>query len=652
MKKILSVCCVAALLAASLFANATPAYRDNFYKAVNQKWLDSHKIKEDEGEVSNFSLISDHILEQSKQLIEEIRAQKKRTQDEQNLLNLYDSYLDMDHRSALGIKPIEGILKKIDQIKNSQDLAKVFVLFEKKSIATPIHISMTEDMKDSSRYIISIGESGISLLKKHYERKDENAKKQVSALKHLYRKLLTLAGYDNVDKRVENAMAVEHALAKVQWTQLQNRNPKNIYNITPYRKIKGTVDNLDLDAMLKALHIPETATFNVEQPSYLKALNGLLTSISIEKWKEYARLVCLAGKAGELTPEFEKTFMDRALELGLVAKVPSAEKRAIGLVQSMGMLFGKLYVKHFFDEKSKEKIKQIVQTIQASYKEAIKHSKRLSPSTKEAALQKIYHMLFNVAYPKKWIDYSKLDFKADDLAGNKEKYEKFELLRIIKKLDKKVDREEWGVPPQVINAFYDPSSNKFVLLAAILQKPFFDVNGSKSVNYGGIGFIVGHEMGHCFDDRGSQFDYKGNMKNWWTPGDHAAFDVLKEKLIKQANAYEVLPGKFANGKLEISEIIADLSGAEIALISYMKTDEAQKLPRKEALQAFFRQIAKTWRSKALPQITQMYLDSDPHPANEYRSNGTIRNMDEFYEAFDIQKGDKMWLDPEKRVKVW
>ncbi len=652
MKKIISLCCTTALLTASLFASTTPAYRDNFYKAVNQEWLNSHKIKEDAGEVSNFSLVSDRILEQSRQLIKKIRAQKERTQDEQNLLNLYDSYLDMDQRNALGIKPIEGILKKIDQIKNSQDLAKLFVLFRDRSIPTPIHIGMTEDMKDSSRYIISIGEGGTSLLKKHYELKDEEAKKQMRTLKHLYHKLLTLAGYDNVDKRVENTIAVEQALAKVQWTQLQNRDPQNTYNITPYNKIKKTVDNLDLDAMLKVQHIPTTGTFTVAQPSYLKALNGLLTSIDIEQWKDYTRVICLASKAGELTPAFENAFMDRALELGVVAKIPSVEKRAIGLVQGMGMLFGKLYVKHFFNEQSKEKINQIVQTIQASYQEAIKNSKRLSPATKEAALQKIYHMLFNVAYPKKWIDYSKLKFKADDLVGNSNQYEKFELLRAVKKLDKKVDREEWGMPPQVINAFYDPSKNKFVLLAAILQKPFFDANGSEAVNYGGIGFIVGHEMGHCFDDQGSQFDYHGNMKNWWTPKDHAAFDVLKKKLIKQADAYEVLPGKFANGKLEIGEIIADLSGAEIALGTYMKTKEAQKMPRKEALQMFFKQIAKTWRSKALPQIEQMQLDSDPHPANEYRSNGTIRNMDAFYEAFDIKEGDKMWLDPEERVKVW
>ena len=262
-------------------------------------------------------------------------------------------------------------------------------------------------------------------------------------------------------------------------------------------------------------------------------------------------------------------------------------------------------------------------------------------------------MTFNIGYPDKWLDYSSIKSRKDDLIHNIVELNKYASARQRKKLeDKVVDREEWGYPPQQINAYYDPQNNKFVILAAILNQPFFDVNADDAVNYGGIGFIIGHEMGHGFDDQGSQFDEKGRLKNWWTQEDYKKFNGLKEKLIAQADKYEIAPGVYANGQIEIGEIIADLSGSEIALRRYLKVAQEKKIPRKEALQAFFKQIARTWRAAYRSQAVIMHNDTDPHPLGEYRTNGTLKNMDAFYEAFDIKEGDAMYLAPEDRIRIW
>jgi len=652
MKKTIIILTLLFSLGSFSFAKGIPEYQTNFYQAVNKAWLSSHSIPKDQVGVSNFSLLNDRIVEQTKEVIKRLQSKKRLSHDEQNILNYYLSYYDMKTRNTLGIKPIKKGLSAIDAVKHSNDLSQIFVMFEEGITDLPIAMGMGADLNDSTQYIVTVGQGGTSLLKKHYALKDEDAKKQMKALKHLFAKLFTLAGYDNVEKRVANAIEVERTLSEVQWDLLKHRDPTYTYHIMPYSKIKQMLSNLDMDAMLKAAHIPLDVTFNVAEPSYLKALNGLLKKIGIEKWKDYARIHYISSYSGMLSKDFDKALTAQQQELGLGEKEPSLEDRAISLVQGSDMLFGKVYVEHFFDKGSKEKIKEIITRIKETYEDAITHSQRLSPSTKKAALHKFHTMKFNIGYPDKWIDFSGLELKADDLIGNIQRFSQFNDLRESKKLGGKVDREEWGYPPQAINAYYSPQTNKFVLLAAILQKPFFDANGSAAVNYGGIGFVIGHEMGHGFDDQGSRFDFEGNMKDWWTAEDHAKFDALKKELIVQADKYEVLPGKFAKGELEIGEIIADVSGAEIALRAFLKEVEAKGLPRKEALRAFFMQLAKTWRSKYLQQVKQMLLDTDPHPADEYRANGTVKNMDAFYEAFDVKEGDKMWLKPEERVKIW
>jgi predicted metalloendopeptidase len=261
-------------------------------------------------------------------------------------------------------------------------------------------------------------------------------------------------------------------------------------------------------------------------------------------------------------------------------------------------------------------------------------------------------MRFNIGYPDKWRDYSALKTKKDNLLYNVQQIKIFNYNRNISKLFKPVDKNEWDGVPQDTNAYYTPTENKFVLLAGILNKPFFDLKGGYEVSYGGIGFIISHEIGHAFDDAGSLFDGNGNMKNWWSKSDHKKFDILKKKLIAQANNYEIMPGKYENGNLEVGEIIADLSGIEIVKRAYLKVALKNNIPRKEALQRFFLQIAKTWRENYRENVMKLIIDTDPHPLGEYRVNGILQNIDEFYEVFDIKKGDKMYLEPSKRVIIW
>jgi len=492
------------------------------------------------------------------------------------------------------------------------------------------------------------------LPKKYYDNNSSEKQKKIENISNYYKDISTLAKFKDVNKTVDNCMAVESKLAQISWTPERNHDIKNIHNTTTSSKLNEMMSNLNLDGYFKVMDYPKVENLNVYQPSYVEDLNKLVKEIPLEMWKDYLRVHLVFTFASMLSQDFEKAGIKYNISEGLNAKLEPLNVRGMEFVSAgLPMLFGKYYVATYFDKKYKSLIEDVVHNITDIYRESITNSKRLSSSTQKKALQKIDEMKFNIGYPNKWLDYSSVESKKDNLIYNILEIGAFEHKRVVKKLKEKVvDREEWGKPPQEINAYYDLQNNKFVLLAAILNEPFFDENGSDAVNYAGIGLIVGHEIGHAFDDSGSQFDEKGRLENWWTKEDYATFNLLKNKLIAQADQYEILPNIYANGKIEIGEIIADLSGSEIALKAYLKITDSKKVPRKEALQDFFIQIAKTWRTKYRKQAIIMHNDSDSHPIGEYRANGTIKNMDTFYEAFDIKKGDPMYIAPENRVHLW
>ena len=647
------------LISSTLFLSAgqPPAadYKTNFYQAVNKQWLDTHTIPADKGSISTFTDIDDLFIKNAKALIATLMKKKNPSADEQKIVDYYSAFVDMKSRNANGINNIKPFFEKIDNAKDYKELAHVFADIGQDAIASPYHISVAANPKEAQKYLLEAGSRGLGLQQKFYE---DNSTAGVNKRKNYLdymADILALAKFDDVNKTVANTMKVEKILAKETYSVIKAANIKNVVHLSAFKTLDTMMNNLDLSYYFKRANLPTDMTINITMPEYFKALNKVYKDIPLDVWKDYLKTHVLTFFSGELSEDFIQANHRYSVKEGMAPKMESLETRALRDTSStLSFLFGKVYVETYFDEGVKAKVEDILKSILSEYKIAITDTKRFSAETKKAALRKIDKMASNIAYPKKWHDYSTYKTKKDDLLFNLTEMIKLMHKRELDKIKRgTIDKDMWeGYPPQETNAYYDPMNNKFVLLAGILYTPFFDINASDAANYGGIGMVIGHEVGHAFDNTGAQFDEKGNMNNWWTKEDLAKFEKLKDALITQADAYKIVSGVHANGKLEIGEIQADLSGATIALRAYLHTIKDDKAAREKGIRDFFIQFAKIWRSKMLSKLMVINNDTDGHPAAEYRINGTLKNMDAFYKAFDVEKGDNMYLGTEKRVEIW
>jgi len=634
----------------------TTSYRENFYQAVNKPWIESHTIPDDRGAIDSFTEVGDLYLDNAKALIKRLLEKQQRTADEERIVAYYKSYIDMKGRNAKGITPLKPMLEQIDALRTQEDLTTLLVEWSEKGLPVPYGFGSQQDPYDATRYLLAMGQSGMGLQKKYYDdNSSASIKKRKNYTKYL-RDVLTLAGVTDVNRTVANAMKLETALAKGAFSVIEMRDPKKTINIMDYGTLKKMLPALDVARLFKRLGYPKTLKINMLTPRYFQSLNTLLQTVPIEVWKDYLRARLLSGFAASLSEPFVQAGLRYGIAEGMSTKLEPLEVRAIRRIDAsaLNFLFGKLYVETYFNEAIKKKVETILEAILQSYREAIAATPRFSPETKKTALQKIEKMDFRIAYPTKWHDYSGVTLKEDDLVGNLLALQRYSIARDTQKLIRgTVDKEMWeGLPPQEVNAYYSASDNRFILLSGILNPPFFDMNASDAANYGGIGLAIGHEIGHAFDRRGAQFDENGAFRNWWTPKDLAAFEALNKKLIAQANAYEIVPGVHANGKLQVTEIAADLSGAEIALQAYLNTLKEDNASKAQGMREFFIQYAKAWHAKMRPQVLIMLNDSDANPVPEYRINGTVRNMEAFYQAFGVKPSDGMYLPPKERVKFW
>jgi predicted metalloendopeptidase len=413
------------------------------------------------------------------------------------------------------------------------------------------------------------------------------------------------------------------------------------------------LSNLNVGRYLDTVGIKKDMPFDITYKEYLKAFNELFVKIDVESWKSYLEAQYIKKYSWTTITAFGDATFEYKKSLGLASKQSPMWKRGQAQVNKMAnMLLGKLYIKEYFDPATKTKAKSIVEDVIAEFKENISSSKLFSQPTKDRAMKKINNMKFNIGYPDEWQNYDTLKIDKADLFGNYKRYMAYKDARYIAKLDKPVDKSKWAYAPQVLNAYYAPNENKFVLLGAILQKPVFDINASDAKNYGGIGMIIGHEIGHGFDDHGSRYDYLGNASDWWEKEDRVKYTERAESLISQADHFEYLPNKYLNGHLEVGEIIGDLNGVNISLAAYEKIIKEKGLDRKASLKEFFISLAKVWRNKTEPHVLERIIHIDNHPVSEFRVNGVLKNVDTFHEIFETKEGDKMYLAPEKRVKLW
>jgi len=636
--------------------------QDDFFQYLNGTWLKTTEIPQDKSSWGTFAKLRDDVLPQLRSIIEAAEADKKHKagSDAQKIGDLYASYMDEKQLDALGVKPLAGELNHIRAIKDKKAFPRLIAHLSEIGASAPYGIYVSQDARASSVYAVGIAQSGLGLPDRDYYLKKDDAEMASVLAKYQAHiaHILKLAGHGEPEASAQAIVALETALAEAQWTKVENRDPVKRYNKMGLQELAALSPGYDWQGALAAAGVAgKTDYVIVNQPSYLTAFNGVLEKTDLATWKAYFEWTLLRRASPYLSHDFaDAHFAFFSTVLTGVAVKPPRWKSAVGLVEnSLGEVLGKLYVAQHFPPERKARMEVLVQNLLASYKTSIDALDWMSPETKTEAQAKLAKFTPKIGYPNKWRDYSALAIKKNDLIGNAMRASSFSHLRMVEKLGKPVDREEWGMTPQTVNAYYNPSKNEIVFPAAILQPPFFDARADDAVNYGAIGAVIGHEISHGFDDKGSQSDGDGNLRDWWSTQDRANFKLKTDALVKQYDAYSPVKGYHVNGALTLGENIADNSGLAIAYKAYKLSLGGKAAPVIDGLtgdQRFYMGFAQVWRAKVRDKQQIVLIKTDPHSPGQFRANGTLVNQAGFYEAFGVQPGDQMYVAPEQRVNIW
>lgn len=629
--------------------------QDDFYRAWHGTWLDTFEIPADKAEYAAFSKLHDAAQEQLKAIIEDLAATTPPVDTPAGkIATLYADYLNEEAREAAGTQPIAPLLARVDVIAEPGQLAGLFGEFDRDGLGAPLGTFVHQDNMDSTRYLLDIRQSGLGLPDRDYYSDERFAEIRADYQTHIAR-MWDLAGLPGDSAEVaERIVALESRIAGIQWDKVRNRDPQATYNLLSVTDIEAP--GLDLAAFLSGVGV-DVDEVNVGQPDFVTNLAKLLTEIPLADWQDYLRLHIVTGYAALLTQELDQAnFAFYGTRLRGVPEQRPQWKRGVDLVQgAMSEALGQEYVARHFPPENKERMVTLVDNLLATYAESIDGLTWMTEATKKEAHAKLATFRPKIGYPDQWKDYSGLQIVPGDLVGNLMRASRFEHDRQMAKLGGPIDRDEWFMPPQMVNAYYNPEMNEIVFPAAILQPPFFDMSADDAVNYGSIGAVIGHEISHGFDDKGSQYDGLGNLRNWWTDDDHAAFEERTKALVAQYAGYEPVEGHPLNGELTLGENIADVSGLAVAYRAYLRSLGGQEAPVIDGLtgpQRFFAGWAQVWRAKARDEETIRRVAIDPHSPPEFRVLGVLVNSDDFVAAFDVQPGDGMWRDPADRVQIW
>jgi len=632
--------------------------QDDFFAYANGRWMAETEIPADKSSWGSFSILHEKSLDQLQVIIQ--KAAENNTEDEaqQRIGSYYKAFLDTEAIIELDLAPLATELVLIEVMDTHADVASFFGRSNAIGIDSPLNFWIDQDAKDSTQYIVYFTQSGLGLPDREYYF-DETARGQeiLAKYRRYIEQLMTLAKADVSDKTVGNIIAIETALAKEQWTRVDNRDSDLTYNKLSATALQTLLPDYHLKPFLDGLGIGEQSEVIVRQPTYAQALNQIFTTTSVAQWQDYLRFKVLSAYAPYLPEAYvqlEFDFYQHTLN-GQPLQQPRWKRAVNSINANMGELLGQLYVAKHFPPEAKARMVELVDQLIAAYRVSISELEWMSPATRTKALEKLASFTPKIGYPDKWKDYSSLEIKANELIGNIRRANQFNHKLQIDKLGKPVDRDEWFMAPQKVNAYYNPGMNEIVFPAAILQPPFFDINADDAVNYGGIGGVIGHEIGHGFDDQGSKYTGKGNLENWWTDEDRKNFEQRTQRLIAQYAAFEPLPGLPINGELTLGENIGDLGGLSIALKAYelsLKCKPAPTTGKFSGQQRVFLGWAQAWRVKRRPEMIERLIKTDPHSPPEYRVNGVVPNIDAFYSAFDVKEDDGMYLSPEQRVRIW
>lgn len=638
--------------------------QDDLYQFAAGRWLLKTEIPADKSNYGEFTALDDAARENIREIIEEAAAAPA-DETSRKVGAFFQSFMDEAAISARGIDPLRPELKQVDQLQDKTQLLALWGSLQAVGIDGPIGFYVTTDAKDSTSYLAAVVQSGTTLPDRDYYLKDDD--KYVAAREALQEYITTLfrlAERPDGPAAAEAILQLETELARVQWTRTELRDAEKRYNKFEVSQLSSLTPGLTWSAYLTGVGVPDLDFVNVMTPSFFEGLDSVCDQTPLENLQHYTAFRILDAAAIALPQEFSEAHFE--LHRKQLAGVPEQEprwKRGVAATSGrgagdfgvLGDAVGQLYVARHFSPVARERMDQLVANLLKAYETSIHGLTWMTDETKQKALEKLHKITPKIGYPRKWRDYSGLEIHADDLLGNLRRSAQLEHQRMISKLGQPVDREEWGMTPQTVNAYYNPGKNEIVFPAAILQPPFFDATAEDAVNYGGIGAVIGHEISHGFDDQGSRYDGDGNLQNWWTDEDRAAFESLTTRLVTQFESYEALPGRNLNGRLTLGENIADLSGLAIAWKAYAVSLNGEPGPVLDSFtagQRFFLGWGQVWRRKYRESELIRRLVIDPHSPSQFRANGPVTNLDAFYEAFDVQPGDGLYKAPADRIQIW
>ena len=633
--------------------------QDDLFRFVNGKWLETTEIPADRSNYGAFVALDDQAQADLRAIVEEAANAKGHAagSDAQKIGDFYLSYMDEPRANARGLEPLAGELERIDALKDRKALTHYFGYAQQVGVSHPIWLYVAQDEKNTTTYIPYVYQKGLTLPDRDYYLKTDEKFVAMRAKYLAYvTQVLEKAGVADAAAAAQRIMTLEKRLAEAHWTRVQNRDAVATYNKYGIAEANKLTPGFDWNVFFAGASIPPQ-DFVITQPSFFTALGAALTEVPVAEWKVYLKFKLINAYAPYLSADLVDLHFDlHGRTLKGIAEIRPRWKRAIEAIDdSMGEIAGRLYVEKHFTPDAKKRMDELVANLLEAFRLSIDELDWMSPATKVEAQKKLAAFTVKIGYPSKWKDYSALTISKDDLVGNMLRSATVEHARATGKLGKPVDRTEWLMTPQTVNAYYYPPMNEIVFPAAILHPPFFNVAADDATNYGAIGAVIGHEISHGFDDQGRKYDGQGNLRDWWTAEDGERFKQRAARLVDQYSAYSPIDNMKVNGELTLGENIGDLSGLAVSHKAYLLSLRGQPAPVIDGFsgeQRFFMGWSQVWRRKYREEDLRSRLMTDPHSPSEYRCNGIVTNMNEFYRAFDVKPGDKLYREPEARVEIW
>ena len=640
--------------------DTTVAPCDNFYQYAIGGWLKDNPVPSTESRWSSFNVVNDsNNIKLKKILVDFSSSENAKGSMEQKIGDFYKSIMDSTLADQLGYEPIKADLDKIDALSSSNDLVKYLAYHKSIGVNSLFSIYVGQDDKNSEQYITHIYQSGLGLPDRDYYTKTDQKSKEIQQAyqKHI-EAMFTLINADKPTQLADEVYAMEKTLAEASMTRVDRRDPNKTYNKMTVAELKKEYSNIAWDNYFGLVGIKDIQDVIVSQPDFLKVASEQINNWSIESWKNYLKWRLIDTYASELSSDFvNQNFDFYGKTLSGTKEMKPRWKRALSKINgNIGQLLGKAFVDRHFSKEAKEEVGRMVENLRAVFRERIQNLAWMSEETKVKAIEKLESFNKKIGYPDKWRDFSDLEIVADNQVQNIMNSRKFNFAYMINKLGKPIDKDEWFMSPQTVNAYYSSSKNEIVFPAGILQPPFYSETADAALNYGGIGAVIGHEFTHGFDDQGSKYDAKGNLQNWWTDEDRERFDARAQKVVDQFDSFEVLDSLFVNGKLTLGENIADLGGATLAFHALEKELEERGKPEKidgfTYQQRFFLGWAQVWHMNMTEEELRKRIATDPHSPGEYRVVGPLANMPEFAEAFGCKEGDLMVNNDSLKAIIW